>query len=248
MIRVGRCVHDKKGKITYPQYPGFNPVIVMTYSHSDYWPLSPYLLKDDRGRIMENLWQFSKCYKSVPKSVQRKSRYDKTIIWEHDEEIHLDDNDMITDEYKNWRKKGMENEHPVRYPVGFDYRNQCKFALMENTDGSINDVKLNYVQARKAIYLSLYCSMVKLKLQFKELQVRLANNENLLIIEVDGPHQESIEYYKNKYGVNDDFIEDNTMLVTEANINIMLNDDKHPFGHGYCLAMAVLNKDVEWNK
>ena len=27
----------------------------------------------------------------------------------------------------------------------------------------------------------------------------------------------------------------------------MLNDPKHPFGHGYCLAMVLLNKEVEWN-
>lgn len=36
------------------------------------------------------------------------------------------------------------------------------------------------------------------------------------------------------------------MLITKENISIMLNDTKHPFGHGYCLAMALLDKDIEW--
>ena len=80
------------------------------------------------------------------------------------------------------------------------------------------------------------------------LKNRLINGENLLIIEVDGPHQESLDYYKEKYEVGDDFIQKNTMLANDENINIMLNDTKHPFGHGYCLAMTLLDKDIEWNK
>ncbi|AEX61932.1 hypothetical protein c7_R1070 [Megavirus courdo7] len=34
------------------------------------------------------------------------------------------------------------------------------------------------------------------------------------------------------------------MLVTDENLAIMLHDPKHPFGHGYCLAMALTNN--EW--
>ena len=30
------------------------------------------------------------------------------------------------------------------------------------------------------------------------------------------------------------------MLITPENLNIMLNDPKHPYGHGYCLAKALL--------
>ena len=62
-----------------------------------------------------------------------------------------------------------------------------------------------------------------------------------MIVEIDGPKSQSIEYYKNKYGVDDTFIQNDTILVNDYNINIMLNDEKHPFGHGYCLAMALNN-------
>ena len=46
----------------------------------------------------------------------------------------------------------------------------------------------------------------------------------------------------------DNFIENNTIECNEFNMNIMLNDPKHPFGHGYCLAMTLLNKHKKWNK
>jgi hypothetical protein len=214
----------------------------MMKSHSEYYPLSPYFLKDDKGRIMENIWQFSKCYKVVPKSTQRKSRYDNTIIWQHGSEVHLDDNDNITNEYVAWREKGMNNKEPVRYPVTFNHRNKCKFALAENPDGTINvEKKLNYIEARKAIYLPVYCAIARKEKQFYELKERLKKGENLLIIEVDGPHQESLDYYKEKYGVDDKFIEKETMLVNGANINIMLNDDRHAFGHAMCISMALLD-------
>ena len=153
----------------------------------------------------------------------------------------------MTEQYYAWRQKGMNNEYAVRYPVGYNNRHRCKFALAENPDGSINPTRLDYVQARRRIYLPQYGRLVKLYPEYQELKQRLANGENLLIIEVDGPHQESMPYYKTKYDVDDDFIQDNTMLVTEQNIKIMLNDPKHPFGHGYCLAMALLDKEQEWN-
>lgn len=63
---------------------------------------------------------------------------------------------------------------------------------------------------------------------------------NLLIIDVDGPHQESIPYYIKNYNVNEDFIEKDSVQVNKENMKILLNDGKHPFGHGYCLAMALL--------
>lgn len=239
MIRVGRCSYTSQGKIIYPSYENFTPIIIMMKSHSKYYPLSPYFLKDNKSRIMENIWQFSKCYKSVPNSIQRKSRYDNTIIWQHPSEIHLDDNDNMLPEYINWRNKGMNNKDPIRYPATFEHKSKCKFALVEN-NGEIGENKLNYIEARKAIYLPLYCEMVKQEKLFHDLKQRLQKGENLLIIEVDGPHQESLNYYKVKYNVDDTFIEQDSMLINDKNINIMLNDEKHAFGHGYCIGMALL--------
>lgn len=132
---------------------------------------------------------------------------------------------------------GMNNPYYVRYPVEYKNMHKCLFSIPEN---NINK-RLNYIESRKQIYVPLYCELVKQQQKFLELKNKLINGENLLIIEVDGPHQESLSYYKNEWNVDDDFIENNTMLATEKNLNIMLNDDKHAFGHGYCLAMSLLN-------
>lgn len=254
MIRVGRCIYDSNGKPSYPSYEDFTSVVVLMKSHSQYGDLGPYLLKDEKGRIMENVWQFSKIYKKVPKSVQYYSRFDKTVIWSHDAETHIDDNGNITLEYWKWREKGMNNKYFVRYPVGFKYRGNCEYAMSE--DNVLK--KLNYVEARKAIYVPLYCRLARAENNvFLSLKNRLKKGENLLIIEVDGPHQESIEYYKDTYEVSDRFIIDDTIIANDENMSIMLdsfgvqhsstgrmlNDDKHPFGHGYCLAMALLDID-----
>lgn len=239
MIRVGKCNYDS-GKIAYPSYENFTPIVVMLKSHSKYYPLSPYFLKDGQNRIMENIWQFSKCYENVPETVQKKSKYDSTVIWKHGAEIHLDDNGEVTESYKKWRNKGMSNLEPVRYPVGFNFRHNCKFSLKERRDGTINPERMDYITSRKKIYVPVYCKLVKKEKLFVDLMKRLEQGENLLIIEVDGPHQESLGYYKEKYNVNDNFIENDTMLITKKNLKIVLNDEKHPFGHGYCLAMTLL--------
>ena len=252
MIRVGKALYDNKGIKTDPSYPNYEKIVVIMKSHSKYYPLSPYYLKDENEVLMENYWQFSKIYRQVPKSLQKRSRYDSTIIWDHPKEDHIikiNGIDKITNEYIEWRKKGMKCPDPIRYPVGFNYRQTCYGALKctQNED-TIDETKiLDYVEARKQIYVKKYCDLVKKEPLFLELQKKLKKGINLLIVDVDGPHQESLDYYKNNYNVSNNFIENHTVLMNQEAIKIFLNDTKHSFGHGYCLAMALLNKDIEWN-
>lgn len=239
MIRVGRCEYNNNMR-TDPSYPNFTTILVLMNSHSEWGVLGPYLLKDGNNRIMENIWQFSKVYESVPATTQKYSRWNNKIIWQHPHEVHYTQ-DKLLPAYWNWRTKGMNNQYAVRYPVGYGNMHTCKFAIAESDPNE----KLGYIEARKKIYVPLYCNLVKQHNKFDELKQRLKNGENLLIVEVDGPHQESLQYYKQKYNVNDSFINDNSMLVTPENLYIMLNDDKHAFGHGYCLAIALLDMEDE---
>jgi len=39
---------------------------------------------------------------------------------------------------------------------------------------------------------------------------------------------------------DDDFIVNFTIEVNHENMQILINDTKYPFGHGYCLAMELL--------
>jgi len=240
-VRVGRCLNQQLKGIT-PHYDNFENVVVLTKS-SKYGSLGPYVLKNDEGQIMENIYQFSKLYTKVPKSTQYYSQWDRTVIWEHPEEVHVDEGDFIRDEYFAWREKGFNCEYPVRYPVGMKSRHQCLGAIKDIDDEEYE--LLDYVESRKQIYLPVYCELVRQQPQFAKLKEKLANGTNLLILEVDAPHEESLEYYKRKYHVGDDFIVNHTMLATVENLKIMLNDTKHAFGHGYCLASALLDIDDE---
>lgn len=235
MIRVG-TLH---GNIE-PTFDGFENIKVLTKS-SPYGELGPYVLTDKYGRIMENTWQFSKCYKSVPKTIQRYSRWDDTLIWNHPSEIHIE-NDMFTNEFFAWRKKGMFNPYAVRYPVNKNNMKTCLFACENITSKKVNNVKkLDYVEARVKIYFYEYKRLVKNQKKFHELKTKLSKGQNLLITEVDGPISSSLDYYKKKYKVDDNFIERDTILVTPKNMEIMINDTRHAFGHGYCLAMVLLD-------
>lgn len=242
MIKVGRCEY-KNGRKSFPSYENYESIIAMSgrYKYSD---LSPFRLTDDNGRNMENLWQFSKVYQYVPRSTQRYSRYDNRVIWKHPKEIHVIQNPdgtwKLTNEYYKWREKGMNNPDAVRYPVGRNNAGKCLFSLKNTPDGSVIETPLNYIEARKQIYLPTYVHLVKKHDKFKILLDKINKGQNLLIIGPDGPHQESLPYYKDKYNVSGDFIDKNTMTCNRKNLNIMLNDPKHPFGHCYCLALALL--------
>jgi len=74
---------------------------------------------------------------------------------------------------------------------------------------------------------------------FQKLIEKLKKGKNILIIEVDGPDQLLLPYYKQKYGVGDDFIKNGITEATDKNLNIFLNDPMRPFGHGFTIAMIL---------
>ena len=248
LVRVGRCTYNNRVR-SDPSYPSFSPILVLTKS-SKYGDLGPYVLKDEKGRIMENYWQASKIYEEIPESKQPASYYDKTVIWSWPAEKHVDidkdkDQYKIRRAYLHWRKALQYCSHPVRYPVGYEHRHKCLFAIPEDEKGDLMAKKLGIPESREQIYSKTYIELVKERPLFHTLKQRLQDGENLLIIEVDGPHQESLEYYKKVYNVNENFIENGTILANQENLSIMLNDPLHSYGHGYCLAAALLDLDIK---
>lgn len=242
MIKVGSI---KSCTDTYFRnlFPDYIPIMVMTKS-SAYGELGPYVLTDENGSIMENIWQFSKCYEKVPQSTQRYSRWDPTIVWDHPAEVHCqllpDDEILILESYWNWRQKGFENPYPVRYPVGMYHRKNCLFSLKdENSD------PIGLFEARKEIYYETYSKLAKEQPLYRKLEDMLEDGKNLLIMEVDGPQEQSLNYYQQKYNVPDDWITNKSIDINESNMNILLNDGRHSFGHGFCLASSLLKIDLE---
>ena len=120
MIRVGRSTYDN-GKRIDPSFEGFTPILVLTKS-SEYGSIGPYCLQDDKGRIMENIYQFCKVYETVPETTCKYSRYDDRVIWKWKAERHVqicpDGTFDILPEYFRWRQAGMYVKDAIRYPVG----------------------------------------------------------------------------------------------------------------------------------
>jgi len=252
-VRVGRVPYARGRQCPLPSYPDHTNVVCLTAS-SPYGSLSPYELRDKDGRCLENLWQFAKIYSTVPAVSRKQSRRDGAVVWDHPAETHVMKGEILP-AYWGWRKKGMDTVEAVRYPVTFDLdrRASCRGALWNPEPGADQSVPwvgasvaacLDYVQARKTIYVPIYEAAVREQVQFKDLVARLKAGENLLIIEVDGPHQESLQYYMDTYSVTSDFIEGGTVLATEGNLDILLNDTLHPYGHGYCLARCLIRETL----
>lgn len=239
-IRVGRTTYVNR-RTYIPQYPGYTTIAVLTEKTNKYSAISPYSLKNEQGQIIENIWQFSKCYTTVPKAHIPYSSGQRHIVWDWPAETHIDAEGNFTNEFWRWKLTGENNSQPVRNPVGWKHLKECLFALEKDEPISETNPKLDYIEARKKIYVPLYINAVRNHPLFLELKERLARGENLLIVEVDGPHQESLSYYQQKYGVGDDFIQEHSMPATEHNLAYMLHDPKHPFGHGYCLAWALMS-------
>lgn len=241
-VRVSRMANGKKPADM--KLEGFKSVVCLTKSTA-YGDLSPYDLWDEKGRNMEVIWQFSKAYQKVPATIQRRSRFDQTIIWQWPEQTHIVMTNpekgewTLTQEYFQWRHAGMNAKEAIRYPVGLKHRSECVCAFAENEDGTINPKALDYVESRKAIYLPLYTRLVKQKPKFHRLKAELMSGVNLNIIEIDAAHQESLPYYQERYGVPSDWIQHDSIECTRENMLIMLNDPKHAFGHSYCLAAAL---------
>ena len=255
-ISVGCRVYARDGSFKDPSLAGHIPVVVMMKSHGKYYKLSPYELKDEQGRILENTWQNGKVYEKVPAVCITASRYSDRVIWQRGAETHvkIEAGDVdaadalrkrgaaaLTAEYHQWRRDGMNAPDAIRYPVGFAARTKCLGAFADR-DGELDGELLGYVVSRKRVYLPLYDRLAREHPLFAELLHLLELGRKLLIIEVDGPHYESLEHYRKSYGVVDTFITpNNTMAASYANLHVVLNDTRHPFGHGYALASALQN-------
>lgn len=240
-IMVGKRTYNGHGFTQTLTPPGFVTIVVMVrtdYDKYELGTLSPYNLKVGEV-IFENYWQFSKVYREVPAVREPYSRSSPKIVWEYPAQKHVSDADEILPEYWEWRHKGFAGKDPIRYPVGFRARSSCLFSLSESGE------RLDYIAALKQIYLKEYSKAVKLHIDFASLRNWLAHGVNICIVEVDGPHVELMKYYKERYGVAHDFITGYGMIATLENLRIMLNDPVKPFGHGYCLAAALLDLDSD---
>src|SRR3972149_5219084 len=111
-LRVGKYDWNRKRE---PRTDGYTNVLIHTTGG-----LSPYMMKDKDGIIMENFWQMHKLWKNVKAQRQPLSRYQPTVIrWEYPAVTQVDNNGSVTPEYWIWREKGLNHHTYIRYPAGY---------------------------------------------------------------------------------------------------------------------------------
>ena len=202
---------------------------------SKFFTLSPYYLKtdgleeqvNDGGVLFENFWQGSKVWPT----------YYDIKVWAHPNlegnpkhlwfsykcangigsETHFDGN-SVQPQYFEWRREIFSCKRPVRYPNGRGRRNQVVFTLLQTKDGS--NERLDYITARKRIYVQEYGRLVRQLPEFWDLcEIVCEDGKNLVICEVDVPQSTQM-----------------TIPLLEA----LVEDPKVCFGHGLCLAWELL--------
>lgn len=218
-------------KIPYPAKEGYTRIDVTSGSGNKLvfcnekvpaTQMSPLYLGPEHQRF-ENTWQYSKVYPQLGH-------------WDTERECP-------TPAWTHWKLKGFtktagKRKKGIRTPpevstlrkkfreTGAPWTPRCSWW---------NNEPLDYIEARKKIYVPLYAQMVVETDAFKACRAMLDEGKKLLIIDLDGP---PLDAYPNGAEVTRDFIAEK------------LNDPSHPFGHGYVVAalLAGINPVpvVEW--
>lgn len=223
MIRVGK--YNYKTKVE-PTTDGYVNILIHTTG-----ALSPYQMKDSDSVIMENYWQFSKIWEDVDAIRERISKYDPALRWEHQEEVHLI-NGLVTHEYWDWRAKGMTHNRWVRYPNGYHNHSKTVGTVIGTKD---NYEIIGYIEARKRVYYQKYKEIAIKTNAFKRIKKMLENGINIQINEVDGPAY----YDEHPY----DLTVNESLPMTKDILEVLINNPRQAFGHGYSLAACLMNID-----
>ena len=122
--------------------------------------------------------------------------------------VHVNTQENLTDEYWEWALKGWMKDHADRYPMG---KNQKPlYSIWDNK-------KLDYIEARKEIYLPLYRDAVKQTPAFNKLKEIYNQNKTVTLFDFDG-----YDY-----------------LSLGKSLKDVLNDSNRKMGHAFVLAMML---------
>lgn len=240
MITTQRIKSTTATPVKFENYEAIN---VLKWNNSKWKIFSPYYLKTDgqestgtpAGIVFENYWQGSKVYdvvfdiKAYPSKFQEGN--DKYLLWSF-ESVDPKGDQLFKDGvinyelYYRWRDSLWGCKNAIRYPNGIHRRHRTQFVLYK-------DERLGYLESRIRIYFTEYIRLIKTTQEYQKLLQKLRNGENLMICEIDVPA-------KGKKGHYGDCLDNDICHMTIEKINLLLNDTSEAFGHGLCLAYALL--------
>lgn len=123
---------------------------------------------------------------------------------------HVKDDNILTS-YFQWAKKGFSDSWAHRYPMGKGAT--PLFSLWNNE-------RLDYISARKKIYIPLYANAVKKTEAFKQLKALYEEKGNLVLFDFDG-----YDY-----------------LGLGKTLEDVIEDPSRKMGHAFVLALLLENK------
>jgi hypothetical protein len=233
--------------------PGYEIINVLKWNGTPWKGLCPYLLKTDGkeqvinpgGIIFENFWQGTKVFKRLYPQEQYASRFHhgqpEHLWFKHNMTGTLDMDmgpgpgpdglDLV--KYHQWRDLVWSCTKPVRYPNGANHKAEVLYSV------GADHMKLDYLTARKEIYVKEYCRLAAATPEFKRLKAMHDSDMNLMICEMDVPCVGK----KGLYGRPEYANGRRSVELTTDILNDLLEDPSAPFGHGLCLAKLLLKVD-----
>lgn len=123
---------------------------------------------------------------------------------------HVGRTDNIREEYFWWATEGWDNPRAVRYPMGKGRK--PLFSLWKGK-------RLDYIDARKQIYVPLYARCVTQTDTYRKLKIRMKRKGNITLLDYDAYDHRSLG-----------------MTLTDV-----LNDPTRKMGHAFVLMMLLTN-------
>jgi hypothetical protein len=229
-IRIGQHQRAKM----QPVYPNFEKITA--WSRGKWKDLSPFYIggveyvdvdgEKEVAPIFENFWQGHKVWDKVARQKQK--------VWEWPSESHIKD-DMPNEKWMKWHKALINHDEPVRRPNG---RAVPKYAWWrDQKTGKLQ--KLNTVESRRKIYIPFLKDLYRKSASYKKLLAKVKAGQNIMLIEPDGP---LLDAYPEGREMTLDLLNN---LVEKMNYKDEGFPERYaPFGHGYVIAMCIL-EDLE---
>lgn len=186
--------------IGYRDKVSSNEIVINTTSRSNNWSkgLSPFFLGKEGILLYGDF---------IAKNVENAWQFSKLY------KEHADKNGEVTEKYFEWAKKGWNSEYAYRYPMGKGNIPICSIW---------NGKKLDYIEARKEIYLPIYAKEVVKTKAYDNLQKIYNKYKNITLLDFDGYDYKSL---------NMDFCD-------------VINNKNKKMGHAFVLAMLLEEKII----
>lgn len=146
-------------------------------------------------------------------------------LWQYSKvyEEHLENDSSllsgeISAEWFRWHMEGARTRKGVRYPMGKG-KKAC-FSKWGNQ-------RLSYIAARKQIYVPEYAKLLLPSTKFRKLQKQYKKGANIVIRDYDT--YDAVKAYKEQ---------------TRHPFLYALNNPDKKFGHGFCIAMALMLEPI----